>query len=1007
MKHLFRCFFFTFLQAFAMQTILRLLCPIAFLVFAATAYAYGDPHESYLELESDHFVVHYPASRHAFAWRAVAIAEEAHGVLAPVFGSVTKEKTHISVENHLDIANGWARVVYANEIHLYPYPPFASGELGNYTDWMRQLIYHEYTHILHMDTSDNVLYDVLNAIFGKFARSNATMPRWFTEGLAVYFETRTSSGGRLRAESYRTFMRNAALDGRIPTLGGLSAQPVAWPAGSSDYIFGAFFVQWLVKVYGEEKVIEYIHAYSRQMIPYALNRVARHVFGKTMDALYEAWRVEETRKAGMERIAFEKTVRATPAKTMIAPHRHAHPNARPGDHAFSYYRDDGAHRTGIFLYDMETDTSSFLAECWMTCDSRWSKDGHKLYFDHIEMKDGYRRLNSLYTFDMATRKIERLTRDVHIRTYDVSATHLYVVSQTDESVSLMRVPLSSVHADMTQDEFETLYRSRAFEELEELRVYSGSTPEEDRLAMTYFSQEARDLNYKNGRFVSEEHADLAHHVMTTYVKAIDRDGNWLADGLDYTPIPSREPEWIDREDGLFLAYSAVADDGTLTRYIEDAEGNTRLVARRLEGIHAPTMLASGDYVFIQYTSHGMAVAKIEKDALFSIAQPEAPRRARWKHEVVDLPLVVPDMAQRDYLPWRWMFPLTWMPSFVGVGKDITLGLSWSGRDYLDHHQYAMSAAYNFGMDVLNFSASYVYARLLWNLAFSAGIQNSSALWFDGNRYKTYDYQQSSASLTAYRTWGGRLLMHQLALGMRVSHTQSSDRFSYPLHDPAAPPPRIPALGWQNALLISYTLSHRRQYEKAVAVSDGQLLRASLRLEAPWIGADAYALIASLDAQFSWTLPWFETHAIGLALSAGTSYVQNASRTPFALSTTVNTTFSLEDLMQLSSQDALIHGYRPGSLAGQHYLYAHLDYHFGIYDPVLGTSTLPLGLQRISATLYGDWGYAWYPGVFHILDSKPAVGASLHFDITLGYRLIQRFTLGYAYGEMHQFYFGFF
>ena len=63
-----------------------------------------------------------------------------------------------------------------------------SEELGFYDDWMRQLIYHEYAHILHTDTSKG-LHTILNSIFGKFALNNAVTPRWYTEGLAVYYET--------------------------------------------------------------------------------------------------------------------------------------------------------------------------------------------------------------------------------------------------------------------------------------------------------------------------------------------------------------------------------------------------------------------------------------------------------------------------------------------------------------------------------------------------------------------------------------------------------------------------------------------------------------------------------------------------------------------------------------------------------------------------------------------------------------------------------------------------
>ena len=59
-----------------MNTLLRTVAWLAaFLGGAATAFAYGDPKETYAELESDHFIIHYPESRYAFALRAIAIAE--------------------------------------------------------------------------------------------------------------------------------------------------------------------------------------------------------------------------------------------------------------------------------------------------------------------------------------------------------------------------------------------------------------------------------------------------------------------------------------------------------------------------------------------------------------------------------------------------------------------------------------------------------------------------------------------------------------------------------------------------------------------------------------------------------------------------------------------------------------------------------------------------------------------------------------------------------------------
>ena len=82
--------------------------------------------------------------------------------------------------DNFDEANGWARVIPCNEIQIYAYPPEPDSELWGYEDWLRQLIVHELTHILHNDTSNSSLHKVLNVIFGKFARSNATAPRWYT-----------------------------------------------------------------------------------------------------------------------------------------------------------------------------------------------------------------------------------------------------------------------------------------------------------------------------------------------------------------------------------------------------------------------------------------------------------------------------------------------------------------------------------------------------------------------------------------------------------------------------------------------------------------------------------------------------------------------------------------------------------------------------------------------------------------------------------------------------------
>lgn len=961
-----------------------LLVVLLVLVCTRDAFAYGDPAESYAELESEHFFVHYPVSREDFALRTIKIAEEAHGRLAPIFGAKSLEKTHITVENQIDDANGWARVVSRNEIHLYPYPPLLTEELGNYDDWMRLLFYHEYTHVLHMDTSDNAVYSVLNAIFGKFARGNATLPRWFTEGLAVYFETKTSFGGRLRSPLYRSMIRNAALANAIPSLGELSTTLVEWPAGSAQYLYGAFFIQWLARVYGEDKLIEFIHAYSRQIVPYAMNRVAVRVFGGTFESLWNRWRAEMKREARHELHAYERHTAQNRSKQLVTPHRHNYPRAHPTKEAFVYYKNDGYRTHELTLYEVASGSQTALAECWGTCDSRWSNDGHTLYFVHSESRDGYIRRSSLYSLDLDTQKIQQLTDDLHVRSFDVSETALYLTVQENESTALLAIPLSSLVLGQTlhADDFERLYQSEPFEQLDELNVFSSDAASGDKLALA--------------RFNTQFHR---HEIAWNTSNELRSNHSWKRVPTTGMHIDA-SPEWSS--DGESLSFVADDASGAFQRHLYHLESNElTMTTHRLDGIMHPTTLVSGDVIYVQYTARGMAIARIAKENLYVI-----------KSEALDVePNVIKEpnninYKKRSYKPWRWLFPQTWSPTFSTNVNQFNIGLSFSGRDFFNHHNYNISANYNSRIDAVDVSLSYLYSPLLWNIGTNISFHHNTSTWFDGKRRKEYEYQTVSGGVSVSRVINGRTFSNSFVIAANVQHTQSSERFSWSLTDPAGDPPRIPSLGWQNGLTFSYTLSNLRQYEKVPHISEGQSLSTRLRFEAPWLGAQFYALTASLDFQAYWPMPWFDTHVLNLRLSAGTSYVEDSNREPFSLSTDTTFAFSIPALLN-GSGDAAIHGYAPTTRNGQHYCYVHAGYEFGIYDPVLGSSTLPLGLQRMSAGIFGEWGYVWDTGTFNLRDSMPSVGAALHFDIALGYRLIQRITIGYAYGESHQFYFGLF
>ena len=66
--------------------------------------------------------------------------------------------------------------------------PSSGSVLQDYRDWVRQLVQHEYTHILHLDHVGGVPA-AFNRIFGKLWIPNGLLPSFFVEGTAVLNES--------------------------------------------------------------------------------------------------------------------------------------------------------------------------------------------------------------------------------------------------------------------------------------------------------------------------------------------------------------------------------------------------------------------------------------------------------------------------------------------------------------------------------------------------------------------------------------------------------------------------------------------------------------------------------------------------------------------------------------------------------------------------------------------------------------------------------------------------
>ena len=334
----------------------------ALVAFPRQAHARNDPKLLWKTLETKHFRFNYYSTEDEVAQHVATLAEAIYQRLVPVIGwpPTTEQRTEVVITDQTDSANGSATALPYDTINLYVTAPDDMSPLGDVDDWYLELLTHEYTHILHTDHIQGIP-KLINRILGKTFAPNQVEPHWILEGLAVLEESLETSGGRLRSSMWNMWMRADVLEGNVATIDQFSNVPRRWPQGNIWYVYGSFFMQWIVETYGEQALRAMIDDYAYQLIPYAINRSIRRATGHTYEELFRSWVDSMSRSYGAE----TRDIRARGVREGIrlthTGNTYEHPrwipaNAWP-EHAgdLIYYVDDGHSAAGLYALPLVRD----------------------------------------------------------------------------------------------------------------------------------------------------------------------------------------------------------------------------------------------------------------------------------------------------------------------------------------------------------------------------------------------------------------------------------------------------------------------------------------------------------------------------------------------------------------------------------------------------------------------------------------------------------------------------
>lgn len=667
------------------------------------------PYHGWLTLETPHFMIHFPPGEEQIARQLAVAAEEAHRFVIPRLEYLPAEKTHVVLADTTDIANASTSVVPYNLIIVNP----ASLGAGSFLDgivpmsslsWLQTVLYHEYTHVVHLDLHDDITA-YIRQIFGRIpgaASPNAYLGPAITEGYAVYLET-LSGQGRGNSPIYQMYLQAAVSGGDIPlwdrVLGDYPT--IDFEPGPPYYLFGYSLINYIARMYGEEKLALALHRYTERPLD-GINAAFSYALDQSFAQIWQGWWQDlqidfQLDDVGSGNIQLMQQVGQVALWPSWSP-----------DGSHIAYSSSGGVVSALRLQSPNSDRK--LVNGLINSSGRisWHPSGQQLVYGRLEYDNQNRLFSDIYSYDIAKGIETRLSNGyrAHSPTFSPDGRYIaYISRQGQESRVLIqtypkgepRILLSP--ADIDGMRLETI-------------VSLAWSPAGDGLAFT---------------------AALHGGGMGLFILPITRFGNmWLAGKLQM--LASGEELYMDpawSPDGCLLFFSSNRLGPIAIHAIDIHKGALYQVSRALYGAFCPVVSPDGTTLLLTayddtgyhlaslpinsttwqqwpekgdeqvVTSQPGEIFSMEVIRLTPLEKAEAAQMpaallgstrkagrtpAAWERDLMQ-EVDPSDYTIKPYDEWQSMTPRFWAPIWGGPDGNWLTGVSTSNSDALGRHSY--------------------------------------------------------------------------------------------------------------------------------------------------------------------------------------------------------------------------------------------------------------------------------------------------------------------------------
>ncbi|CAN5180999.1 hypothetical protein BH09GEM1_BH09GEM1_20890 [soil metagenome] len=961
------------------------------LLASASLHAQPAPYHRYLTLDTRHFHVHVPVGLEREGRVAGAAAERAYAQLAAELKE-PRGPIDLVVTDDADYSNGYATPVPTNRIVVFATPPVESGALRLNEDWLGMVITHELTHIFHLDRVSGV-WSLAQHVFGRAPAlfPNSYGPSWLTEGLAVYYESRLTEGGRLKDAEFAMFARAAALDHRFPDLNALSLGSPLFPGGNGAYGFGALFVDYLAHTRGDSSIRRLVDAQSSALIPYWLNHEARIAFGTSFESAYGMLRDSIQRTVG-ERVA------PLPGWQQLTTHGYYALDPRwLSDSALVYAANDG--RSTGAAYNLQMDGTRRRIGRRNTLGPSIPLRGGGFLFAQVEFESESEIRSDLYVERDGVQR--RLTHGMRLVQPDVRGDGTIVAVQIAPSRTRLVLLDSSgrvnrVFRDAVPDEtwseprwspdgasMAVLHRTHGGTfTLEVLDLATGASRvldrgsfliaspswEPDGLSVLYTSEEfgtpAVATVRADGRsaraFVSCVPSSLYPETGIGHPLVIPAKA-----GIQVEPSPEMVPRvrGNDEQSKVNLARSAgsgrtPASSQGANPLASDAHSKFGMSCGTA-GLYSAEVAPNGERIAaIDLRSNGYHIGVAPHTAASSATTTEPQPDLAQLAPIDSQPLAAGDY--HDYSAWRSALPTYWYPVVEDApGGGTRIGFTTSGRDILYRHRYDASASIptngifpsaSFNYRYAGFRRPFIDASLLQDYTYEANIASGPGGGSIGTLLRKVQFGSLSTTFTRprARTYAA------MSVGVGLEHRSFvSDPGSVyaSLEDPAYTrdytfPSAFLSGQWSNLQRPSLSISP----EDGISVA----LTGRVREQS---GSKLYSastsLVGTAAGYKSLDLPGFAHHVLALRLAGGVADSRTSSS--FSIGGTSGTSIQLVPGYSVGEGRRTfgVRGFPAGTVFGTRAAGATAEYRAPLALGGRGLGLLPFFFDRASITAFTD------------------------------------------------------